>query len=48
MMRIDTDKKREFILIFNSFTASHRVENNDHVCFIAIFPPKLNIEISTL
>ena len=26
----------------------HTVENNDHVCFIVIFPPKLNIEIPTL
>ena len=27
----------------------HRtVENNDHVCFIVIFPPKLNMEIFTL
>ena len=24
------------------------VEINEHVCFIAIFPPKLNIDISTL
>ena len=25
------------------------VENNEHMCFIAIFPPKLNVEIvSTL
>ena len=30
------------------YSVRNTVENNDHVGFIIIFPPKLNVQISTL